>query len=425
MLAAKKRSAKLLSFDAFAKTEEEVRVRTNTGGIITLSCIIVTLYLLLNEWSQFNSVITSPQLVVDRDRNLKLELNFDVTFPSISCDLINLDIMDDSGELQLDLLDSAFTKIRVDADGNELGSSTLEVGTDDLASEVQQRNNDPDYCGSCYGSKVQDENDKLPRESRVCCQTCNDVREAYLNIGWGFFDGKGIEQCEKEGYVAKINEHLKEGCRVKGQTLLSRIQGNIHFAPGKSYTSYKRSTSASHYHDTSLYDKTSNLNFNHKINHLSFGKPIDKLDEKVQDHSTEFSISPLDGREVIPTDIDTHYHVYSYYAKIVPTRYEFLNKKEKSIETAQFSTTFHSRPLRGGRDADHPTTMHSQGGIPGLFIYFEMSAVKVINKEHHFRSWSSFLLNCITTVGSVLAVGTVSDKIFYRAQKSLQGKKNQ
>ena len=89
----------LLSLDAFAKTEEDVRVRTRAGGLITLSCILTTLFLLVNEWGQFNSVVTRPQLVVDRDRHAKLELNMDVTFPSMPCDLVNLDIMDDSGEM--------------------------------------------------------------------------------------------------------------------------------------------------------------------------------------------------------------------------------------------------------------------------------------------------------------------------------------
>lgn len=87
----------LLSLDAFAKTEEDVRVRTKAGGLITLSCILTTLFLLVNEWRLFNSVVTRPQLVVDRDRHAKLELNVDVTFPSVPCDLVNLDIMDDSG----------------------------------------------------------------------------------------------------------------------------------------------------------------------------------------------------------------------------------------------------------------------------------------------------------------------------------------
>ena len=139
----------LLSLDAFAKTEEDVRVRTRAGGLITLSCILTTLFLLVNEWGQFNSVVTRPQLVVDRDRHAKLELNMDVTFPSMPCDLVNLDIMDDSGEMQLDILDAGFTMSRLNSEGRPVGDATeLHVGGNgDGTAPV---NNDPNYCGPCY-----------------------------------------------------------------------------------------------------------------------------------------------------------------------------------------------------------------------------------------------------------------------------------
>lgn len=41
------------------------------------------------------------------------------------------------------------------------------------------------YCGSCYGG--------VPPESG-CCNTCEDVREAYIQKGWSFGDTDSIEQ---------------------------------------------------------------------------------------------------------------------------------------------------------------------------------------------------------------------------------------
>lgn len=41
------------------------------------------------------------------------------------------------------------------------------------------------YCGSCYGGE--------PPEGG-CCQTCESVRQAYLNRGWSFGDPDAIEQ---------------------------------------------------------------------------------------------------------------------------------------------------------------------------------------------------------------------------------------
>lgn len=431
------RRSRFLLLDVFSKTEEDVRVRTNTGGIITLGCILVTLILLYREWVQLTEVITRPQLFVDRDSDAKLALNFDITFPQVSCDILTLDIVDEAGELQLDLMDSGFTKTRCDTNGKELSTENYEMGTD-FQTDTKNINRGVDYCGSCYGSKDQTHNDEVPRESRECCQTCDDVHQSYLDAGWAFHDGADINQCEEEGYVKHMNEHLHEGCRVRGSALLSRIRGNIHFAPGKSFISAKANQrTASHNHDTSLYDKHKELNFNHVINHLSFGKPVDKTHEKLKrkdddydngnhySNDNEISTNPLDGGEVSPDRNDAHHLQFSYFAKIVPTRYEYLNDKYPALETAQFSATFHSRPTRGGSDEDHPTTFHAQGGTPGVYIFYEMSALKVINREQHAQTWSGFLLNCITTIGGVLAVGTVSDKIFYKAQKSIWGKKSQ
>lgn len=400
------KKSKLLSIDAFAKTEEDVRIRTRTGGLITLSCVVVTFLLLLSEWFHLKEVVTRPQLVVDRDRHLKLDLNMDITFPHIPCYLLNMDIMDSAGEMQLEVLNKGWSKTRLDPSGQVLDTKQFKPGKDvvDYAPE------DENYCGPCYGARDQSKNDEVNVDERVCCQTCDDVREAYAEKQWAFFDGKNIEQCEREGYVEQVNEHIEEGCRIKGMAKLNRIGGNLHFAPGKGFHNIR-----GHFHDASLYQNSPSLNFNHIIHHLSFGKEVEDITGQGA------STAPLDGTNVSP-EFDTHKHQFSYFAKIVPTRYEYLSGE--TVETTQFTTTYHSRPLKGGRDSDHPTTLHSQGGFPSVYFYFEMSPLKVINKQQYAQSWSGFWLNCITSIGGVLAVGTVLDKITYKAQRSMWGKKS-
>lgn len=402
----------LLSIDAFSRAENDVRIRTKSGAIITIVCFFVTVLLLVNEWFQFKTIITKPNLVIDRERHIQLELNIDVTFPSMPCDLLSLDIVDNTGVLLLDVTSTGFTKTRLDSSGQTIDSKSFNL--DDDVSEYPPT--DANYCGDCYGARDQTQNDKLSEEGKekICCQTCDDVRNAYLEAGWAFFDGKKIEQCEREGYVERINERLNEGCRVQGQALINKIEGNIHFAPGKTFQS-----AYGHYHDTSLYDKSPNLNFNHIINHLSFGKPI--VNEIANSRGATESTTPLDGQQYFPS-YDSHGYTFGYFAKIVPTRYEYLDGV--TVETAQFSASFHPKPIGGGPTDDEPSVTHVRGGIPGLFVFFEMSPLKVINREQHKLSWSGFFLNCITSIGGILAVGTVCDKIFYKAQRTFfQGKK--
>lgn len=416
--------ATLLSVDFLPKAEEDVRIRTKSGAILTLLCLFTTFLLLLNEWLKFNSIVSKPNLVLDRERNLDMELNLDISFLHIPCDLINLDILDNSGILQLDkdiVSEDGFAKIRLDPNNGYSEFDPAAFKLDDQVLEYPP--NDANYCGDCYGALDQSKNsaeDSMAK--KVCCQTCEDVRRAYSEKGWAFFNGKGIEQCEREGYVDRINRHLNEGCRVNGRARINRIDGNLHFAPGNAFQNQR-----GHYHDTSYYDMKTELNFNHVINHLSFGsKPVDLITGHEARDLQRLSTNPLDGKRVAPSH-DTHSSIFAYFTKIVPSRYEYLNGS--IIETAQFSSKFHEKPANGGRiesergkagEADHV-----RGGTPGLYIYFEMSPLKIINKEQHAITWSGFVLNCITSTGGVMAVGTVVDKILARTMEIVARRKEE
>ena len=39
----------------------------------------------------------------------------------------------------------------------------------------------------------------------------------------------------KEGWTDKLKEQLNEGCKVKGFIEVSKVAGNFHIAPGKSF----------------------------------------------------------------------------------------------------------------------------------------------------------------------------------------------
>lgn len=410
------KQSKLLAFDAFAKTVDDARVRTASGGIVTITCLLTILMLVLSEWRDFNTVVLRPELVVDRDRSKRLDINLDITFPKMPCDVLTLDIMDVSGELQVDIASNNFQKIRLDQSLNEIGTEDLAIGGN---SNKLAKAKAPGYCGPCYGAKDQAGNDAKPQNEKVCCNTCEDVKQAYVEVGWAFFDGKNIEQCEEEGYVTKINERINEGCRIKGTANINRVAGNLHIAPGGSFT-----TSATHIHDLSLYEKHPHLTLEHMVNHFSFGPdPGNNFH-----HNSEatgnikelmFSTHPLDG---FSSKTGFKRHVYSYFMKVVSTRYEFLN--HTILETNQFSATKHDRPLAGGKDEDHQHTVHSRGGHPAVFFNMEISPIKVINREEYAKSWGSFVLSVCSAIGGVLTIGAVLDKTVYEANKVIRQKKN-
>ena len=61
------------------------------------------------------------------------------------------------------------------------------------------------------------------------------MREAYRRKGWAFSNPTGIEQCTREGWTDKLKEQVNEGCRAHGYLEVSKVAGNFHFAPGKSF----------------------------------------------------------------------------------------------------------------------------------------------------------------------------------------------
>ncbi|EGW31971.1 uncharacterized protein SPAPADRAFT_50577 [Spathaspora passalidarum NRRL Y-27907] len=402
---------RLLSLDAFAKTVDDARIRTTSGGIITLLCVLITLVLIRNEYIDYTTVITRPELVVDRDINKQLVINLDISFINLPCDMASIDLLDETGDMQLNIINAGFQKLRLIKDkGNivrEISDDTPALNLDRPLSEVVKglpEGGDPKTCGSCYGA--------LPQEKhQYCCNDCYSVKRAYAERRWSFFDGENIEQCEKEGYVKRLRQRINdnEGCRIKGSAKINRVSGTMDFAPGASFTSDGR-----HVHDVSLYGKYQDkFNFDHIINHLSFGSN-DAREEILN------SVHPLDGYQFM---LHKKHHVASYYLKVVATRFESLDQS-KRLDTNQFSVITHDRPLTGGKDEDHEHTLHARGGIPGVEFHFDISPLKIINKEQYAKTWSGFVLGVISSIAGVLMVGTLIDRSVYATQQAIRGKKD-
>ena len=84
--------------------------------------------------------------------------------------------MDLAGETKNNA-DPLMHKTRLDKNGK-----TIEKKRDALGNSANEKILDPNYCGSCYGARD------------GCCNTCDDVRLAYLGLGW---DWKGFEKFEQ------------------------------------------------------------------------------------------------------------------------------------------------------------------------------------------------------------------------------------
>ncbi|KAF4505065.1 hypothetical protein G6O67_007054 [Ophiocordyceps sinensis] len=421
---AKSRFTKL---DAFTKTVDEARIRTTSGGIVTIVSLLVVLFLAWGEWAEYRRTVIHPELIVDKGRGERMEIHLNITFPKMPCELLTLDVMDVSGEQQHGIAHGV-NKVRLRPQAQ--GGSIIDIKSLALHDETAHHL-DPKYCGECFGAAA-----PPTAQKTGCCNSCDEVREAYAVQGWAFGRGEGVEQCQREHYAEKLDAQREEGCRIEGGLQVNKVVGNFHLAPGRSF-----SNGNIHVHDLKNYwdmPQGKQHDFTHTIHQLRFGPQIpDGLKQKLGGSKampwTNHHLNPLDGSK--QETKDPNYN-YMYFVKIVPTSYLPLGWEKKmqkfaglavggadgSLETHQYSVTSHKRSLTGGNDAaeGHAERQHSRGGIPGVFFSYDISPMKVINREEQTKSFLGFLAGLCAIVGGTLTVAAAVDRGLFEGSTRLK-----
>ena len=413
----------LRKFDVFPKfVDVDFYLRSFGGGIITVVTYIVAVSLLLAETKLYLKTHVKHDLYVDNGRGETMRINVDVFFPNLSCGSLGLDVMDVSGETHLDVVDHEMRKIRYDRYGVKLADALNdEQGKEEVVNEKAFDSNETEtasslrknktkktakeliprymedgktkYCGSCYGADVSGAN--RGREQR-CCQTCEEVREAYIEVGWAFTGASSMEQCKREGFSEVLGNVHEEGCEFKGFLDVNKVQGNFHIAPGKSFQQGEQ-----HVHDLSPFPD-GKFNFSHEVRHLSFGEGYPG------------KVDPLDGtKRTLKLPAETG--VYQYFFRIVPTTYTYLNPFKKDISTNQYSVVDHFKPV------DAASIQGGSSDLPGVFFFYDLSPIKVDIAEYRTSVWK-FLAEVCASVGGVFAVSGIVDKVVYKGSLAIKKK---
>ena len=308
--------------------------------------------LCLSEANNFLRPPLKEQLVSVSDlrsvmSDLVISFNFTVNVP---CVLLHLDVFNIITGVG-DQTKKTLHKVRLDHNGKEVHVSP-----------------NKEKCGSCYGAT-----------SRQCCNTCEEVVQAYQQQRWGIEGMANWTQC--------INEGLKldgtEKCMAYGKLKVDAIEGGFHLAPGVNVID-----NFEHLHDVSPIENT--LNLSHEIDHLTFG--------------SSFGDSPLDHTRVVQRN-PGKYH-YRYNLKAVPTI--VTSTDGTTTRGFQYTVNFAELPVKGGRYG------------PGIFFVYNFAPVAVVVKPDRCK-FPIFIARCVSIIGGTFMLGRLIDSFGYRLN-TMEGK---
>jgi len=399
----------LKAMDAFGKTMEDVKVRTRTGAFLTLVSAAIILSFTFMEFVDYRRIGIDTSVVVDRSRGEKLTVHLNVTFPRVPCYLLSLDLMDISGELQRDISHDVI-KTRLTAAGTVVPGAQIADLRNDLDKMNEKRSSEDEHCGSCYGGE--------PPENG-CCNTCDDVREAYNRRGWSFANPGGIDQCVQENWSEHIQEQASEGCNVAGLVRVNKVIGSIQLSPGRSFQAAQ-----SRIYDFVPYLKNdgNRHDFSHTINYLYFTAD-DEADESKAQVSKEMRErlgiyqNPLDGQTARTSQAQ---YMFQYFIKVVSTQFRTLDRQV--VNSHQYSVTHFERDLQtgiAGNTKEGLQLAHGVNGLPGVFLSYEISPILVAHHEIR-QSFAHFLTSTCAIVGGVLTVASILDSALFATQRSLK-----
>jgi hypothetical protein len=473
-----------------SRFEKEARERTLLGGVLSLGALTFVVLLLIAETRYFFAVETrhdmdvdatplDPVIVLggggpkrvnaDKDKR-ELPLTFNITFVETPCDFISVDFVDAFGTY-LEGVNEQTVKRPVNRQSGTMGepvahlehkaarrvasggaaASDIDAAVDvaKAQAQAQQQEGGDVACGSCYGAAPPGE----------CCNSCQDVRNAYSRRGWSLsLNDVSIVQCAAERLAAALRLKNHEGCNVVGRLNLARVQGNLHFIPGRAF-----SHMGQHIFDLGS-DYLDSLNLTHQIHEFRFGdafpgKPADPLEgeEGVTPALSEAELprsSGPAGEQQPPEPTARHMRElqgelkknqkkqssrdanaassgdeakrmpfgggrFQYFLKVVPTRYETLSGEVKVTNqyaaTEHYSSQTQSPKATGG--------MITPNQIPGIFFQFDLSPIVArIREVRPYRSFGHFILQLCAVAGGVFTVAGLVDSFVYHGAEQVRRK---
>jgi len=419
--------------------------------------------LFLSETIAFARSNITTEIALDDNSNQEIRINFNISFSDLQCEFLSVDILDALGTNRQNVSKNV-EKWQLDADGKRRiyagrNREQREVRHEEHEQSLEQMHEDgihaelytavtlpvflkdhdlafinffAPWCVWCQRlhptwEKLAEEveNDKMPIGvgSVDCVAEAALCREqkimAFPTIRW-FQGGESIQPDYKmdrtvaalKGFAQRKlealeryknwNEEEKErrkavvlsrpenpGCQVSGFLMVNRVKGNFHI----------EAKSVSHNLNAAM------TNLTHKVNHLSFGTPIDQTStnikrilKQVPEEYQEFS--PMDGTEYTTYQFHQAYH---HYIKVVSTHID-VGSSYGTITTYQFLE-------------QSQIVKYNEEDVPDARFSYDLSPMSVVVKREG-RKWYDYLTSLFAIIGGTFTTLGLIDASLYRFFKS-------
>lgn len=282
----------LKSIDLFQKVSKDQEYSTVLGGTISIISYTVIFFLLFTELYSFSNSKQTPTLTIENsDITSKIAIHLNISFYSLPCNALVTHYTDTSGK---HFNFYTLSKLPLDKSGSILPGILPKPNKQNMINN----------CGSCYGAELYE---------GQCCNTCEEVMEAYAKKQWRIPEISTIPQCEGGNFS---NEKSGVGCMIYGTLQVKKIPGDFHF---KANMPWQPSSPNKHSGE-------------HTVHYLVFSDP-----------GVEFENFEKNYRKVEGFYIHYYMKVVSSYTergKYYQASFNYLNLNNKQIPEIKFEYDF-------------------------------------------------------------------------------------
>eukprot|EP00438_Fugacium_kawagutii_P013388 Skav216494 [mRNA] locus=scaffold1123:521916:523799:- [translate_table: standard] len=375
------------SFDAFARPVQEFQVKTAIGGYISIGSLCLVLALFFAELRYFLTPEAKDEMLIDQNQDRKyLNISLDVSFPSLPCSALSLNLLDPKGANVMHVVHEIY-KQRRSKSGHLLGKPIRDslqnvAGTpgqllsaslpEKAGTGVQSGNHSTRNlrCASCFQSHI-DEDD--------CCPSCQDVQTSFLSRGWDDRPDDFIfGQCVDELY-AKEPPQIAEGCRLQARLHVRKVPATLHIGT-------PRHLRHEHLNVEKMTDLTVMADFSHEVIDLSFGPDFPGL------------VRVLNGRQKSNHDVPGLTEHYQYDIHVIPTSYD---DGDGELPSHQYSVTEYVKAV----DARNP---NHEAAASGLWMSYDFTPFEVRVTSSR-KSLFHFFTECCAILGGIFVTQLASN----------------